>query len=109
MKCSRVLSVLVSVCMFGCSVPVFAADVNNDAELSLGDAVVSDNNVVSEDDVDYILGRPMSDMEVADQESMVPDLVDLPEPDGPIMARNSPFFTVKDTSFKALTWFSPEP
>lgn len=83
MKCSRVLSVLVSVCMFGCSVPVFAADVNNDAELSLGDAVVSDNNVVSEDDVDYILGRPMSDMEVADQESMVPDLVDLPEPDEP--------------------------
>lgn len=104
MKCKKMLSVLISVCLLGCSVSVSAAEqdvsVNSDMEVSYEDdtggadigegntevesgTVSSDESLSSEDDVDYIYGRPMSDIEVAEQEAMVPELPALPEPDEP--------------------------
>ena len=35
--------------------------------------------------------------------------VDLPEPEVPTMATNSPFSTVRSTPSRAFTWVSPEP
>ena len=35
--------------------------------------------------------------------------VDFPEPDLPSTSTNSPFFTLNETSRKALTWVSPSP
>lgn len=97
MKNKRVLSVLISVFVLGSTFQVSAA--NDYLEVSPGDVIngesYSENSVSGEDEavyqgnvssnqdegIDYILGRPMTEDEVESQESMVPDLVDLPEPD----------------------------
>lgn len=40
---------------------------------------------------------------------MICNSVDFPEPDGPIIATNSPFSTEKETSERAFTFVSPVP
>ena len=38
---------------------------------------------------------------------MILNSVDLPQPDGPMMEKNSPAWTSRETSFNAATWSSP--